>query len=101
MKTRIVVSTFAFIVGLYGIPSMASDFFNERGQEWMNASQTSTPYNRDDSSLASQGPFASSWGSGKTPSLNTKVSPSSSLTTEKSCDLTPRVGWNNGSNPIC
>lgn len=98
MKTRIAVSTFALIIGLYGITPAMAESFNERGTDWKTTSPMPTTHQAESAQTPS-GPFASSWGRGKTPSqYEAPSSASARLDTGQSCDLTPRVGFNQSSH---
>ena len=104
MKTRIAASTFALMIGSYGMTPAVAESFNERGSDWaMTSPMPSTTYSGKPQTLPPDGSFASSWGSGKTPSQY--EGPSSSPTrlgTGRSCDLTPRIGFNQDNNfPAC
>lgn len=99
MKTQLMTSTCALIVGLYGLtPAVAS--FENRGADWtVNRSMPTAANPRQSPPPAADGSFASSWGSGKTP---TQYEGSSSslvgLATGQSCDLMPKVGFNDDNN---
>lgn len=101
MKTRTAVSTFALIIGLYGITPAMAESFNERGTDWRTANPPTTHQTQREQ--APSGPFASSWGSGRTPSeYKGPASSSARPDTGWSCDLTPRVGFNQSSHlPTC
>ena len=104
MKARIVTSTCVLIISAYGAAPAMAESFNDRGLDWtldspmLIAAYVSTP-----PMLPPDGSFASSWGSGITPSQY-KGPPSSSadLATGQSCDVTPRVGFaQRNSFPMC
>lgn len=96
MKTQIVVSTCALIISAYGITPAVAESFNNRGLDWTMASPMPTAtYASKPLTLPPDGSFASAWGSGKTPSQYEGPSSSSTrLDAERSCDLTPQVGFN-------
>jgi hypothetical protein len=96
MKPPIMASTCALIISAYGATPAVAESFNDRSLGWTMDSpmpttvHASTPWTRPGDSS-----FASSWGSGKTPTPYEGPSSSSArLATGQSCDLTPHVGFN-------
>ncbi len=100
MKTQIVASTCALIISAYGITPAMAESFNDRSLDWTTASPMPTAtYASNPQTLPPDGSFASSWGSGITPSQYKGPSSSSThLDAERSCDLTPQVGFNETSS---
>jgi hypothetical protein len=104
MKTQLAISTFALIVGLSGTTPVAAGSFNDRGLDWtMDSPMPNAAYASKPQMLPPDGSFASSWGSGKTPTQYEGSSPSPvRLTTSKQCSLNPRFGFNDSNNfPTC
>ena len=104
MKAQLVASACALIVSAYGITPAAAESFNDRGLDWTMASPMPTAAHASNPlTLPPDGSFASSWGSGKTPSQSEGPSSSSArLTTGRSCDPTPRFGFNDTTTfPTC
>ena len=104
MKTPLAVSALALIVGLSGMTSAVAESFNDRGLDWTKDSpMPNAVYTSKPQTLPPDGSFASSWGSGKTPTQyeGPSLSPPR-LTTGENCPLTPRFGFNDSNNfPIC
>ena len=104
MKTQLAASTFALIAGLSGMTSAVAESFNDRSSDWTRDSpMPNAAYASKPQALPPDGSFASSWGSGKTPTQYEGPSPSPArLTTGNNCSLTPRLGFNDSNNcPIC
>jgi hypothetical protein len=106
MKTQIAASIFALTISLSGMTPALAGSFNERGPDWTTIDQMSSHSRnsyQDQGYQTPDGSFASSWGSGKTPSEYRGPSSSSArLDTGRSCDLAPRVGFNETNNfPTC
>jgi hypothetical protein len=104
MKTQAIASTCVLIIGLYGMTPAVAESFQDRGSDWT----VDSPMVTSNSPILSQtlppdGSFASSWGSGKTPTQYEGPSSSSGrLATGRSCDLTPKVGFNQKNRwPTC
>lgn len=104
MKTQTIASTCALIIGLYGMTPAVAESFQDRGSDWTMDSPMAT----SNSPILSQtlppdGSFASSWGSGKTPTQHEGLSSSSGrLAMGLSCDLTSKVGFNQrNTRPTC
>jgi hypothetical protein len=97
MKTPIVISTCALLIGLYGITPALAESFDDRGLDWTatspmpTATAASTPR-----TLPANGSFASSWNrGGKTLSQYQGPAASSArLDAGRSCDVALRVGFN-------
>jgi hypothetical protein len=101
MKVSILASACVLSIGLYGITPAMAESFNKEGSNWTNISPA-TPAHQGMSQTSSAS-FASSWGSGVTPS-ESKNAPSYSarLTSSQSCELKPRSGFNQDNNfPTC
>ena len=96
MKTPLAVSTFALIIGLSGMTSAVAESFNDRGSDWTRDSpMPNAAYASKPQTPLPDGSFASSWGSGKTPTQYEGPSPSPPrLTTGENCSLSPRFGFN-------
>jgi hypothetical protein len=104
MKTQIVASTCALIIGVCGMTSAVAESFEDRGPDWtVTGPMPTAAYPSNPQTLAPDGSFASSWGSGRTPTQYEGPSSSSArLARGRSCDLTPRVGFNQNNNfPTC
>ena len=104
MKTQIVASTCALIISASGITPAVAESFNDRGWDWTMASPLPTAASASNPrTLPPDGSFASSWGGGKTPSVYEGPSSSSArLATGRSCDPTPRFGFNDTTTfPTC
>ena len=104
MKTQIVVSTCALIISAYGITPAVAESFSDCGLDWtMYSPMPTTTYISKLQALPPDGSFASSWGGGKTPTqYEGSASTSGHLATQRSCDVTPRVGLNQKSYfPTC
>lgn len=104
MKPQIAASTFALTLSLYGMTPALAESFSDQGTDWVTASPTpTTAYQSNPQMQAPTGSFASSWGSGITPSQYMNPTPSSAHTDiGRSCDLAPRVGFNKTSSfPTC
>lgn len=104
MKIQIVASTCALIIGACGITPAVADSFNDRGLDWtMDSPMPTAAYANKPQALPPDGAFASSWGSGKTPTQYEGPSSSSAgFDMERSCHSTPRVGLNQENNfPTC
>lgn len=104
MKIRVIASTFALVMGLHGIAPAVAGSFSDRGSDWaMDSPLPTSTHAGTPQALPPDGSFASSWGSGKTPSqYNGPSSSSTRLSAGRSCDLTPRVGFNQDNNfPVC
>ncbi len=95
MKAQLITATCTLIISAYGIAPVMAESFNERGLDWAVDSPMSTAaYISEPQTLAPDGSFASSWGSGITPSqYKGPSSPSTRLTTGQSCELAPRIGF--------
>ena len=96
MKTQLAASTFALIAGLSGMTSAVAESFNDRGSDWTRDSpMPNAVYASKPQTPLPDGSFASSWGSGKTPTQYEGPSPSPPrLTTGENCSLSPRFGFN-------
>lgn len=105
MKPQIAAATFASIIGLYGMTPAVAEPFQERGTDWTTVGSPSptTAYQSKPQTLPPSGSFASSWGSGRTPSYYEGSSSSSTrYSIGQSCDLTPRIGFNEENKfPTC
>lgn len=106
MKTSIATSTCALIVGLYSITPALAESFNDQGLDWAMASPTPTSgYSATPQTLPPDGSFASSWGSGRTPSQaldSSSFSSSKCLTTVESSTSPSTMGYNQRNDfPTC
>ena len=104
MKTQIVASTCALLISAYGIAPAVAESFDDRGLDWtMDSPMSATTYASKPQGLPPDGSFASSWGSGKTPTqYEGPASTSGHLATQRSCGVTPRVGLNQKNDfPTC
>lgn len=106
MKTSIATLSYALIIGLYGITPALAESFNDEGLDWAMASPAPTSgYSATPQTLPPDGSFASSWGSGITPSQ----APASSSFSSSKCFATverstppSRVGYNQRNDfPTC
>ena len=102
MKPLIMASTCALIISAYGITPAVAESFNDRSWDWtMDSPMPTAAYASHPWTLPPDGAFASSWGSGKTPTQYEGPSSSSSsarLATGQSCNPTPRVGFSQKNN---
>lgn len=104
MTARIIASTCALIVGACAIAPAAAEPFNDRSVQWTTdstmppAARASQPW-----TPPPDGSFASSWGGGRTPTQYAGPAPSSArLATGRSCEPTPRFGFNDTTvSPAC
>jgi hypothetical protein len=96
MKTQVIASTCALLISAYGITPAVAESFNDRSLDWTMASPLPTAASASNPrTLPPDGSFASSWGGGITPSQYQGPSSSSArLATGRSCDPTPRFGFN-------
>ena len=104
MNVQIIASTCALIISAGGVTSAMAESFNDRGMEWAMASPMPTVADvSKPQTLPPEGSFASSWGSGITPSLYRGPTSSSAwLDVGRSCDLAPRIGFNQRNTfPMC
>ncbi len=97
MKTQIVFSTCALIIGLSGAPSAIAESFNDEGLNLAMDSPSSmsiTPMQSQ--ALPPAGSFASSWGSGKTPTqYEGRISSETRSGIVARCTLEPpKIGFN-------
>jgi hypothetical protein len=104
MKTQIAASACALIISAYGLTPAVAESFNDRGLDWtMDNPMPTATYASKPLALPPDGSFASSWGGGRTPSQYEGPSSSSArLATGRSCDPTPRFGFNDTTTfPTC
>lgn len=96
MKPQIAASACALIISAYGLTPAMAESFNDRGLDWtMDNPMPTAAYVSKPQTLPPDGSFANSWGGGRTPSQYEGPSSSSArLTTGRSCDPAPRVGFN-------
>lgn len=97
MKTRTAASTFALIVGLYGITPATAESFNERGPDignWSAASQAPM------AQPSEQSRTTTSYGQRFNKGSTFVAAPASSTDPAQSrqvCELSPRIGFNESS----
>jgi hypothetical protein len=95
MKLLIIVSTSALMLGAAGLTPAVAEPFNDQGPNWTTVSPTLTQTSRVSSpTLPPDGSFASSWGSGRTPTFYEGSSSAVRSDRPLSCTLTSRIGFN-------
>ena len=96
MNARILVSTCALLVSAYGITPAVAEFFNDRGEDWVQDSPMPAAVTASHpQTLPLDGSFAYSWGGGVTPSrYRGPAASSADLATGQRCEAPPRIGFN-------
>lgn len=95
MNCKLIATASLITVSLYGLTPALAEPFTDQGTEWTTASQPPNPMIRPQAlPITPDGAFASSWGSGKTPTQADSAYPYSRMTATVSCHLTARAGFN-------
>lgn len=103
MNLKITVAVSLMTLGLSSLTPALAEPFTDQGTEWTMASPAPNSMIRPQAlPITPDGAFASSWGSGKTPTQADSAYPYSPMTATVSCNLTARAGFNTKNDfPAC